>query len=129
MDCFFVDKECEIPCLRNASGSAESLISLIVAAAREIQQTPGMFANVQTSMQRKCESCITCRGSSNIAHPFICAVLPFSYFCFNIYKQRVLNTFSPPTFCPFLRFMSIIQKEDSFQLYRIRKSFPTRHSM
>ncbi|GBO19365.1 hypothetical protein AVEN_111275-1 [Araneus ventricosus] len=42
--------------------SAEDLVASIAAAAGEVRDTPGIFANVRSSMRRRCEACITARG-------------------------------------------------------------------
>ncbi|GBO26380.1 hypothetical protein AVEN_212084-1 [Araneus ventricosus] len=36
--------------------SAEDLVALIVAAAGEVRDTPGIFANIRSSMRRRCEA-------------------------------------------------------------------------
>ncbi|GBM10429.1 hypothetical protein AVEN_263344-1 [Araneus ventricosus] len=42
--------------------SAEDLVARIAADAGEVRDTPGIFANVRSSMRRSCEACITARG-------------------------------------------------------------------
>ncbi|GBM45169.1 hypothetical protein AVEN_261519-1, partial [Araneus ventricosus] len=42
--------------------SAEGLVAHIATAAGEVWDTPGIFANVRSSMRRRCEACITDRG-------------------------------------------------------------------
>ncbi|GBO41600.1 hypothetical protein AVEN_174495-1 [Araneus ventricosus] len=42
--------------------SAGDLFARIAAAAGNVRDTPGIFANVQSSMRRRCEACITARG-------------------------------------------------------------------
>ncbi|GBN09587.1 hypothetical protein AVEN_211233-1 [Araneus ventricosus] len=42
--------------------SAEDLVARIAAAARKVRDTPGIFANVRSSMRRTCEACFTARG-------------------------------------------------------------------
>ncbi|GBN42496.1 hypothetical protein AVEN_156621-1 [Araneus ventricosus] len=46
----------------NPVNSAEDLVVRIAAAAGEVRDTPGIFANVRSSMRRRCEACITARG-------------------------------------------------------------------
>ncbi|GBM73884.1 hypothetical protein AVEN_40146-1 [Araneus ventricosus] len=41
--------------------SAEDLVACIAAAAGEVRDKPGIFANVRSSMYRRCEACITAR--------------------------------------------------------------------
>ncbi|GBM70439.1 hypothetical protein AVEN_154432-1 [Araneus ventricosus] len=42
--------------------SAEDLVARIAAAAGKVRDTPGIFANVRSSMRGKCEACIMARG-------------------------------------------------------------------
>ncbi|GBM97255.1 hypothetical protein AVEN_264451-1 [Araneus ventricosus] len=42
--------------------SAEVFVARIAAAAGEVRDTPGIFANVRSSMRRRCEACIPAWG-------------------------------------------------------------------
>ncbi|GFY75357.1 hypothetical protein TNIN_175551 [Trichonephila inaurata madagascariensis] len=42
--------------------SAKDLVARIVAAAGEVQDTPGILVKVRSSMHRRCEDCITVRS-------------------------------------------------------------------
>ncbi|GBN43452.1 hypothetical protein AVEN_243422-1 [Araneus ventricosus] len=42
--------------------SAEDLVECIAVSGGEIRNTPSIFANVRSSMRRRCEACITARG-------------------------------------------------------------------
>ncbi|GBM43261.1 hypothetical protein AVEN_154582-1 [Araneus ventricosus] len=42
--------------------SAEDLAARIAEVAGEVRDTPGFFANVRSSIRRRCEVCITARG-------------------------------------------------------------------
>ena len=42
--------------------SAENLVARITAAADEVRDTPGILANVRSSMFQRCQACITARG-------------------------------------------------------------------
>ncbi|GBN96425.1 hypothetical protein AVEN_170718-1 [Araneus ventricosus] len=44
------------------ANSAEDLVARIGAAAGEVRDTLGIFADVRSSMRRRCEACITAQG-------------------------------------------------------------------
>ncbi|GBM39242.1 hypothetical protein AVEN_43643-1 [Araneus ventricosus] len=43
--------------------SGEDLVARIAEAAGEVRDTPGIFTNVRSSTCRRCEACITARGT------------------------------------------------------------------
>lgn len=59
----------------------------------EMQDTAGMFANVQTSMQRRYEACITCGGHQFQHFPVVMRCISFCYFYFYVYEHRIINNF------------------------------------
>ncbi|GBN14752.1 hypothetical protein AVEN_38113-1 [Araneus ventricosus] len=105
--------------------SAEDLVARIAAAAGDVRDTPGIFANVRSSMRRRCEACITARGRNfeHLLDDDRCTLMFFFRF---FAVLRIINMFSPLIRAlPFLCFVSSLLRQESVSDHALLCDFPS----